>query len=276
MDISTTESYRPSSLDVSNVSSGASRNTATIINHNKNSGASPNSVAEDSSWTSGFQKGCMIVRTHEESTNKEEYDISKKIYRISLQKRLESQISAVEPVENNSESLSVSFHHSEFKIYPMTLGENPAAAEGPPMTIGWEPSATHVWNVDDYEEEKERINASRTLPQMRMPADYRTSILREEGFSMNQIIANKRLMRKQRIERAETRRLLYQTSSHERTEKIRRGFKNLLFSGKKQKERKFLAMSKEIQDARKREVDEVARERRNQKLMSLQDDSRAG
>jgi len=282
MDISSGSSYRPSSLDVSNVSFGATRNTATI-NHSKNSCASSNNVAEDSSWTSGFHKGCMIVRTHEESINKEEYKISKKIYRISLQKRLKSQIPAVEPLKNNSdgagissrESLSVSFHRSEFQMHSMTLGENPAAVEGPPMSIGWEPFASHLWNVDDYEEAKERINASRSLSQMRMPADYRISILREAGFSMNQIIANKRLMSKLRIKRAETQRLLYQTRSHERIETMIRGLKNLLLSGKKQKERNFLAMSKEIQDARQREVDEVARERRSRNLISLQDDSRA-
>ena len=207
------------------------------------------------------------MRTHEESINEKEYDISKKIYRINLQKRLESQIPAVNPVDRSDgagtyiiESLSVSFHCSEFKMYPMTLGENPAGLEGPPISIEWEPSASHVWNVDDYEEAKEKNNACRSLSQMKMPADYRTSILRLAGFSRNELIASKRLMSKLRIERAETRRLLYRTS-------------NLIPSGKKREERQFLAMSKEIHNAQQREVNEVARERRNRKVISLQDDS---
>lgn len=270
-------SYRPSSLDVSNVSAGVTKNTATM-NHSKHSCSSLQNLCKDSSWTSNFQRGCMIVRTHEESINKEEYEISKKIYRINLQKRLENQIPA-DTVNNSGagtstlESLSVSFHYSEFKMYPMALGENPPAATGPSLSIDWEPYASHVWNVDDYEEAKEKNSVSRSLQEMRMPADFRTSILREAGFSMSLIIANKRLMNKLRIERAETRRLLYQTSSHERAEKIIRGLKNLILSGKKQEERRFLAMSKEIHDAQQREVDEVARDRRNRKLKSLQDDS---
>ena len=275
-------SYRPSSLDVSNVSLGATKDTATINQSKHHSCSSLHNLAVDSSWTSDFQQGCMIVRTHEESINEKEYDISKKIYRINLQKRLESQIPAVDPVDKSGgvgtssrKSLSVSFHCSEFKMYPMTLGENPAGLEGPPISIEWEPSASHVWNVDDYEEaKKEKNNTCRSLQEMRMPADYRISILRKAGFSMTAIIANKRLMGKLRIERAETRRLLYQSSSHEKVEKIRRGLKNLLHSGKKREERKFLAMSKEIHDAQQREIDEVARERRSRKLFSLQDDSR--
>jgi hypothetical protein len=277
-DISSAGSYRPSSLDVSNVSLGATKNT---MSNSKHSWSSLHNLAEESSWTSDFQRGCMIVRTHEESINEEEYDISKRIYRINLQKRLESQIPSVDPVDSSdgagtssSESLSVSFHYSEFKMYPMTLGENPAAVEGPPMSIEWEPCASHMWNVDDYEEAKEKNNACRSLPQMRMPADYRTSMLQEAGFSKSELIASKRLMSKLRIERAETRRLLYQTSSQERVEKIRRGLKNLLLSGKKREERQFLAMSKEIHNAQQREVNEVARERRNRKLISLQHDSK--
>jgi len=271
-------SYRPSSLDVSNVSLDATKNTT---RNSKHSWSSLHNLAEESSWTSDFQRGCMIVRTHEESINEKEYDISKKIYRINLQKRLESQIPAVNPVDRSDgagtysiESLSVSFHYSEFKMYPMTLGENPATVEGPPMSIEWEPSASHVWNVDDYEEAKEKNNACRSLSQMKMPADYRTSILRLAGFSRNDLIASKRLMGKLRIERAETRRLLYRTSSQERVEKIRRGLKNLILSGKKREERQFLAMSKEIHNAQQREVNEVARERRNRKVISLQDDSK--
>lgn len=276
IDISHGSVYRRSSLDVSIGSLGA---TKTTMNNSKHSSSSLHNLAEESSWTSDFQRGCMIVRTHEESINEEEYDLSKKIYRINLQKRLESKIPVVDPVDSSdgvgtssTESLSVSFHYSEFKMYPMTLGENPAAVEGPPLSIEWEPVASHIWNVDDYEEAKEKNNARRSLQQINMPADYRTSILREAGFSTKELLANKRLMDKLRIERAETRRLLYQTSTHERVEKIRRGLKNLLLSGKKREERQFLAMSKEIHHARQREVNEVARERRSKKIISLHDD----
>jgi hypothetical protein len=45
----------------------------------------------------------------------------------------------------------VEFHHAEIIELPIILGDHPATASDPPLTIGWKAQRRTVFNVDFYE-----------------------------------------------------------------------------------------------------------------------------
>lgn len=90
--------------------------------------------------------------------------------------------------DSTSKSLqnSVSFSSLEIRVYKLTLGDNPACSEGPPMTLDWEyHDKSEVFDVDGYESTR---GPRRRKREMCMSPNLRWwRLMRENGFSSMQI-----------------------------------------------------------------------------------------
>jgi hypothetical protein len=65
--------------------------------------------------------------------------------------------------------------------FPVTVGDNPSPARGPPVQIDWKPIEQVVVSLDDYEAEHER------RLHFRLGASNRIELLKEVGFSKQEI-----------------------------------------------------------------------------------------
>ena len=79
----------------------------------------------------------------------------------------------------------VHFSNVEVREYPMILGDNPAVSSGPPITIDWEYSVRYQQDMDEHI--KMTPLPRRSEKQMVMPSFYRKNLLREGGYSDNDI-----------------------------------------------------------------------------------------
>ena len=134
--------------------------------------------------------------------------------------------------------LAVSFSDIEIRSYEIILGDNPAVAGGPPLTIDWEPFELAACSVDEYEEGKAKPPA-RDVISMKMTTEQRFELL-ARTYSMREINARTKQVTDARRQRIETRTMLYRQGNHEKMERIARGFKNI-FTNKKRKEKAYLA-----------------------------------
>lgn len=82
---------------------------------------------------------------------------------------------------------STSFSTLEIREYPITLGDNPGGAQGPPISLDWKHNKKHtqVVPLEDYEETRPQ---RRNRQEMHMPGNTRRwRLLREKGVSVKEI-----------------------------------------------------------------------------------------
>ncbi|KAL7529519.1 hypothetical protein ACHAXR_003011, partial [Thalassiosira sp. AJA248-18] len=81
----------------------------------------------------------------------------------------------------------VRFDTVEFREYGRNLDDNPSTSSGPPIGIDWryDPKDTVVLDVDAYENCREGYRRSKW--ELAIPPSVREEMLREVGFSRNEI-----------------------------------------------------------------------------------------
>lgn len=82
----------------------------------------------------------------------------------------------------------VSFNAVEIREYNRILSDNPATSSGPPIGIGWIflPEDTIILDVDTYESFRDS-DGRRCKRELVMPSVVRQEMLREEGYSREEI-----------------------------------------------------------------------------------------
>jgi hypothetical protein len=105
----------------------------------------------------------------------------------------------------NSMKRNVSFSNLEIRSYNITLGDAPTR-NGPPISLDWkyDPTETETYDVDAYEHCRHH---RRTKIELLMPPSHREDLVRDAGFSRNQIkLAKEEAQRalKQREKNAQT------------------------------------------------------------------------
>jgi hypothetical protein len=85
----------------------------------------------------------------------------------------------------NSMKRNVCFSNLEIRSYNITLGTAPTR-NGPPISLDWDydPAETATYEVDAYEHYR---HPRRTKIELLMPPSHREDLLRDAGFSRNQI-----------------------------------------------------------------------------------------
>ena len=134
---------------------------------------------------------------------------------------------------------SVTFTNIEVREYPICISDNPGAARGIPIAIGWEHKECNNFSVDEYE----------CLVQTRpaggvdviSPKDRFHLLLKSKLYSNKEIMTQMRRVEIDRERREETVRNLDKEQQHLRVENMKRALLNATIrrSAKKQ-ERKFL------------------------------------
>jgi len=82
---------------------------------------------------------------------------------------------------------STSFSTLEIREYPITLGDNPGGAQGPPISLGWKHNKrrTQVIQLEEYEDKRPQ---RRSRKEMHMADDIRRCrLIREKGVSAKDI-----------------------------------------------------------------------------------------
>ncbi len=231
------------------------------------------------------QRGCMIIRKQEDSVNRPKCEMYLNLYRkrrlLRWSSRPETSPGGASsstglpvartppsppspPPAASSKPCSVTFGKVEIKKYQNIMGDNPSGGTGgTPLTIQWEPFQTSVYQVEDFERVREEsVDGGRRLfKEMVTSPQYRQDlILRDENVSMIDIVKNKRVINKVKLERQATRNFPPRKEQlEERMELIQRLLKNAIFArGEKRKEREFLLASRKMQEVQNLEADRNA------------------
>ncbi|KAL7462344.1 hypothetical protein ACHAXS_002724 [Conticribra weissflogii] len=157
-------------------------------------------ISRKSSGSSSFlldYKSCMKIKTQRESLSK----ISCKSEPMSTILEAGSLNSSCKSFTTSEARARIRFDKIEMREYERTLSDNPSTTSGPPIGIGWkyDPSATVVMDVDQYEVYKEKY--ARSKSELAIPARTRREMLQEAGFSKIEIATAVRRARKDKDRR---------------------------------------------------------------------------
>jgi hypothetical protein len=134
---------------------------------------------------------------------------------------------------------NVTFTDITIREYPYEIGDNPSSFSGPPISIQWEYQNEQTVSIDQYETMAPTRRKGR---EMLLPADIRTKLLRETGYSLLQIRKETRNVNIARQQRRRTLAQLEMEHVHELSEKITRSTLNVLsFGMRKRKEKEYLS-----------------------------------
>ncbi len=137
-------------------------------------------------------------------------------------------------------SRKVTFHQVIIREYPQIPGVNPSVSRGCPLTIDWDHVDQNAYNIDKYEAVRNR----RDSVQMRMPADYRTRLLRNHGHSWKYIQKCTKEANIARRKRQKTYERLDSQVFDEGIETLIRGFKKAFKNKSHRKQLKKQALEK--------------------------------
>ena len=133
---------------------------------------------------------------------------------------------------HGSSAIALAYNSVSIREYPMVPGDNPAVSRGVPLSIDWE----HQWEgsflLDTYEAKK----TPRSQLEMRVPAEVRSQLLRQNGHSWKDIQSSTKIANITRRQRIKTIERLPTEKFDENIESFVKGFKNM-FKGKKKDEK---------------------------------------
>jgi hypothetical protein len=147
------------------------------------------------------------------------------------------------------EGKNVQFLDVTIREYPLIVGDN-IVSKGVPLTIAWESVSSVSINLDKYE--RARGDHRRKPIEMHMTYVHRENILRNLGFSRQDMDWGTKAATIARRERRETHANLHASRTHERLETLRKNVKNIMTLGRtKRKEREYLEMHVPLYDKTK-------------------------
>lgn len=88
-----------------------------------------------------------------------------------------------EPIDSENER-QLRFSTITIREYPVLLGDN-VTVKGPPISIDWEHMDENVYELEDYEEACR--DTRRAQVELKMPSKHRDDLLREIGYSRQEI-----------------------------------------------------------------------------------------
>lgn len=82
----------------------------------------------------------------------------------------------------------VSFSNVSVRMYPITIGNNPGGADGPPLSLSWDYTSLGKATVEDFElHRKDPKFQRRNQKSLHIPAHRRVGLLKDAGFSEEEI-----------------------------------------------------------------------------------------
>lgn len=133
----------------------------------------------------------------------------------------------------------VSFALVEIREYPVLLGDNPGGVAGPPLALDWEIQAEHTMSLDEYEHGRPPRRRER---QLILPISRRIEILREWGYSRQDILRGTKPVNIARRRRKVSIQSMRLDGIQEVLERVNRGaLRVLTFGVRKRSDRKFIS-----------------------------------
>lgn len=130
----------------------------------------------------------------------------------------------------NKDSLKVTFDNVQVRFYERILDINPAVTNGPAIGIGWRYKRGGNLPVDVFEGRKGETTRSNELL---LPRHVREAILKDIGYSQQDIAGAVRLIRKAKHRRKQTVQNLGAESMEEAIESVRRRVRIVLSMGRR-------------------------------------------
>ena len=128
----------------------------------------------------------------------------------------------------------VRFDTVEFREYARILSDNPSTTAGPPIGLDWryDPKDTVTLDVNSYESYRDGAESGertrRTKQELIIPSDVRQEMLREAGYSRQEIAAAVRNARKVKERRTVSFHQQKYDPIYERVETLRHGIKRII------------------------------------------------
>lgn len=142
------------------------------------------------------------------------------------------------PSSTHSRNSRVSFSQIQIREYPIIVGDNPSVLTGTPITIDWDHVEQMEFHVDEYESGRAE---PRTMVELRMPASARDALLKNQGFSLGERNAGKKVANITKNQRKRTSETMGLSKAAEKVETWTRATRNATWGRrKKQQERNYL------------------------------------
>lgn len=93
------------------------------------------------------------------------------------------QSSSLQSMRSNRSN--VSFTTIEVHEHAMILSDGPSVSGGPAVQLDWYPQSESTMSLNEYEASK--LDRPRSYPKLMIPGAFRTAILLESGYTMNEI-----------------------------------------------------------------------------------------
>eukprot|EP00540_Astrosyne_radiata_P017902 CAMPEP_0116834148 /NCGR_PEP_ID=MMETSP0418-20121206/6831_1 /TAXON_ID=1158023 /ORGANISM="Astrosyne radiata, Strain 13vi08-1A" /LENGTH=346 /DNA_ID=CAMNT_0004463677 /DNA_START=27 /DNA_END=1067 /DNA_ORIENTATION=+ len=121
----------------------------------------------------------------------------------------------------------VSFSDLTIREYPLSLGDNPSCALGPPVSMSWDHIHEETMDMEEYESQRQKRRT-----RLWMSGRVRRALLLGQGYSPSQMQAAMKQVRKIRFQRTITGILMPVHRVEECRVDLVEGFKRLLFWNK--------------------------------------------
>lgn len=154
----------------------------------------------------------------------------------------------VEQQPRRKKNRNVSFSEVEVRRYSLVVGDNPAVKLGVPISIGWDYVSAEIMSIDEFE----KIHSvGKGEEELSIPSDEREIMVRNAGFSTQQIRDSVRAVNAVKMEREQTLDTLNNASQEEFMEKLRKSVWNATLRRRVKKRERALLKDCLLKDARK-------------------------
>lgn len=178
-------------------------------------------------------RGILTVKTHEESirrhglnqssTNLKRNIVNPKSTAVDTSSSKKDHRSCSNMTREKSVSTSLRYKSVTIREYAFIPGDNPSVSKGVPLTIDWDHQWEGTFDLDAYEHGRK----PRHQIEMKIPAELRSELLRNNGHSWKDIQASIKAANIARRLRTKTIERLPSEKIDEKLEKMARGVKSI-------------------------------------------------
>jgi hypothetical protein len=144
---------------------------------------------------------------------------------------------ASDHAKESTSKRTVRFSDITIQCYPIIVGDTPGGTSGPPLAIDWEVISSTCISVDEYEQSRP---AARNKVEMMMPSQHRTQLLKNSGFTKDEIRVGTKSANLARARRKITLQNLHMSKVHEAFELSLRKVHTIISGGSKKNQEKAL------------------------------------
>lgn len=157
------------------------------------------------------------------------------------------EVDVVKP--RRQKGLTVTFSVVEVRKYKLCVGENPAVTLGVPISIDWDYISEGTISLDEFEKTDHKTGKGED--ELAIPSDERLRMVRQAGFTSEQIRLSVRAVNAAKMEREQTLYTLKNANQEEFMEKMRKAISNAILRRRSKKKERALLRGYLLKDAQR-------------------------